>query len=174
MGVCQATSSEQEEEEGLSAMAYHRLNGEDIVGEKHGVSLHLGSLVLEGAGQKAKAFLDSGVHRALLEKISRLVLFLPLQPVTPPAATGRGKPSINSRAIITQLNPNTIREVKSHVMRPDTFLSLMSPSVAGRSLDLSGLCSHKTPLCYPVMAIKPSFPEHQPQLESGWNWNGKR
>jgi len=95
VGICQATSFEEEEEEGLSAMAYHWLNGEDIVREKHGVSLHLRSLVLEGAGQKGKAFSDSGVHRALLEKISCLVLLLPLQPATLPAARGEANHTEN-------------------------------------------------------------------------------
>ena len=85
---------EEEEEEGrFSATTYHRLNGENIIREKHGVSLHLCPLVLEGAGEKGKAFSESGVHRALLEKIIRLVILLPLQPVTQPAAMGRDKPS---------------------------------------------------------------------------------
>lgn len=84
---------EEKEEEGrFSATAYHRLNGEDLIREEHGVSLHLRSPVLEGAGEKGKAFLESGVPQALLEKIL-LVLLLPLQPATQPAATGRDKPS---------------------------------------------------------------------------------
>lgn len=76
---------EEEEEEGrFSAIAYHRLQGEDIIGGKQGVSLHLCPLVLKRVGEKGKAFLESGVHRALLEKILHPVWFLPLQPATQP------------------------------------------------------------------------------------------
>lgn len=88
-GTCQVTSAREEKEGRFSAIAYQRLKGEHVVGEKHGVSLRLGPLVLEGAGEKGKAFSESGVPLALPQTTIHLVLFLPLQP----AATGRDKPS---------------------------------------------------------------------------------
>ena len=94
-GICQVTSSreEEEEEERFSAITYHRLNGKNITGEKHRVFLHLCPLVLEGTGEKGKAFLERGVHCTLLEKRIPLILLLLLQPATAPAAMERHKPS---------------------------------------------------------------------------------
>lgn len=79
--------------ERFSAVAYHWLDGEDVVGEEHGVPPHLGPLVVEDAGQHAEALSQSGVHGALLDEAIHLALLLLLQPATQPEATGREKPS---------------------------------------------------------------------------------
>jgi len=75
------------------AVAYHWLDGEDVIGEEHGVSLHFCTVVLEDTGENREAFLQGGVHHALINEAIHLILLLPPQPVTQPGATGRDKPS---------------------------------------------------------------------------------
>lgn len=65
----------------FSAVTYHGLNGENIIAERHGVSLHLCPLVLEGAAGKGRVFSEEGDHPVPLRRIIQLALFLPLQPV---------------------------------------------------------------------------------------------